>query len=55
MAAHDDSTLEEFVRRLAQAHVYNSRDTGYVIVEYWRDEAIEWVKELDQNVKTEER
>lgn len=52
MIAHDDATMEEFVRRLSNATIYSSRDTGDVIDDYWRDEAIEWVKELDQNVKT---
>jgi hypothetical protein len=44
----DHATLEEFVRRLANAAVYNSYDTGEVLARYWKDEAEEWVKWLDQ-------
>lgn len=44
---HDHETLEEFVRALARATVYHSWGTGYVISEYWKTEAEEWVKELD--------
>lgn len=44
----DDKTIEEFVRRLANASVMNSHDTGFVIVEYWKDEAVAWVKKLDE-------
>jgi hypothetical protein len=47
----DHETLEEFVRALARATVYNSRDTGYVIVEYWRDEAQSWAEKLDEEKK----
>ena len=43
----DDETLELFVRRLAKTKPMNSRDAGYVITEYWKDEAEEWVKHLD--------
>jgi hypothetical protein len=45
--AHDHFTLEDFVRRLAIATTYNSRDTGEVISVYWKTEAEDWVKELD--------
>lgn len=44
---HDHATLEEFVQALARAHVYNTWDISNVIDGYWREEAIEWVKEFE--------
>lgn len=43
----DHKTIEEFVRALAKTGTMNSRDAGYVISDYWKDEAIAWVSQLD--------
>jgi hypothetical protein len=44
----DDETVEKFIRRLANATMYDSRDTGIVITEYWKAEAQLWVREFEK-------
>jgi len=46
---HDDNSVEEFIRRLAKANIYRTHDAGEVIDAYWREEAVEWAKELEQS------
>ena len=45
--AHDHDSLAEFVRALAETHVYNTHDAGDVVMVYWKYEAEDWMKELD--------
>jgi len=47
--SHDHASLEAFVRALANARLHRSSDLGQLdsITRYWKDEAEEWVKELD--------
>lgn len=45
--SHDDKTLEDFVRRLANTKPYHSWEAGDFLSDYWKEEAQEWVRELD--------
>lgn len=48
---HDWDSLDEFLKRLARATVYNSWDTGDVIDDSWRDEAQTWVRHREHQAK----
>lgn len=48
-----EAKMLEFLRRLANAHEYDSRDSGRVIVASWKDDAQDLVQEMDESISAD--